>query len=203
MIPDNDQTDDITGATTEEDNKENEADISTSDETMITTNGVAHSKHSQKHYNLRPNRTPNYLRQFAFLSVQAGIKKWVDKTREAVRDELRLFVKEKVFKGLRKPTAAQMKRVLMIHCFVVEKRDGRIKARAVADGRGQTRYSEEETYSPKVRLESIMLNAFIDAFEGRHVATEDIKGAFLKASIPKDLELIVKMTGEMAQMILI
>jgi hypothetical protein len=85
----------------------------------------------------------------------------------------------------------------MIHCFVIEKRDGRIKARAVADGRSQQRYSEEETYSTTVRLESILLNAFIDAHEGRFVATVDIKGAFLKAKVPDDLELIIKMTGDL------
>ena len=54
----------------------------------------------------------------------------------------------------------------MIHCFVVEKRDGRIKARAVADGRTQQRDTEEETYSLTVKLESILLNAFVDAYEG-------------------------------------
>ncbi len=32
------------------------------------------------------------------------------------------------------------------------------------------------------------------------MATVDIKGAFLKAPVPEDLELVVKMTGEMAQM---
>jgi hypothetical protein len=50
-----------------------------------------------------------------------------------------------------------------------------------------------------VKLESIFLNAFIDAHEGRHVIMIDIKGAFLKAKVPDDLELIVKMTGELAQ----
>jgi len=85
------------------------------------------------------------------------------------------------------------------HCFVVEKRDGKIKARAVADGRSQIPYTEEETYSPMVKLESIMLNAFIDAHEGRYVATVDIKGAFLKGKAPDNMELIVKMTGELSQ----
>ncbi len=70
----------------------------------------------------------------------------------------------------------------MIHCFIIEKRDGRIKARAVADGCGQTRYSEEETYSPTVKLESIILQAFIDAYEGRHVATVGIKRSFSEGS---------------------
>jgi hypothetical protein len=99
------------------------------DQTMKTSNTSSRN-------NLRPNRTPNYLRRFAFLSVQAGIKRWGNKAREAARDELRLFIKEKVFKGLRRLTAAQMRKALMIHCFLVEKRDGHIKARAVADGRG-------------------------------------------------------------------
>jgi hypothetical protein len=57
---------------------------------------------------------------------------------------------------------------------------------------------EEETYSPTVRLESIMLSTLIDAYEKRHVRTVDIKGAFLKAKVPDDLELIVKMEGDLA-----
>jgi hypothetical protein len=174
---------------------EDAVNISVSDETTATSNVTPRGR-----YNLRPNRTPNYLRRFAFLSVQAGIKRWGDRAREAVREELRTFVKEKVFKGLRKPTKEQLRRALMAHCFIIEKRDGKIKARAVADGRTQQRYTEEETYSPTVKLESIMLNAFIDAHEGRHVATVDIKGAFLKAPVPEDLELIVKMTGELAKL---
>jgi len=32
------------------------------------------------------------------------------------------------------PTEEQMKNALHMHCFITEKRDGRIKARAVANG---------------------------------------------------------------------
>jgi hypothetical protein len=59
---------------------------------------------------------------------------------------------------------------------------------------------EEETYSPTVRLESIMLNGLIDAYEGREVVTIDIKGAFLKVDVPPDMELIVRMEGELAEL---
>lgn len=93
-----------------------------------------------------------------------------------------------------------MEVALRIHCFVVEKRDDRIKARAVTDGRTQDRYFEEETYSPTVKLESIMLSSLIDAHERRNVVTIDIKGAFLKAKVPEDLERIVKMEGELAEL---
>jgi hypothetical protein len=63
----------------------------------------------------------------------------------------------------------------------------------VADGRSQVRYMEEETYSPTVKLERIMMCSLIDALEKRYVVTVDIKGAFLKADVPDDLELLVKM----------
>lgn len=56
-----------------------------------------------------------------------------------------------------------------MHCFIIEKRDGTIKARAVADGRTQKQYMEEETYSPTVRLESIMLSTLINAYERRYM----------------------------------
>jgi hypothetical protein len=61
---------------------------------------------------------------------------------------------------------------------MMEKRDGRIKAHTVADGWSQTRYLEEQTYLPTVKLECIMLCSMIDALEGRYVTTVDIKGAF-------------------------
>ena len=110
-----------------------------------------------------------------------------------------MLKKENVFEEVSNPTTEQVKKALMLHCFMIEKRDGRIKTRAVADGRSQF-YTEDETYSPMVELESIMLNAFIDVHEGRHFATVDIKGAFLKAKVPEHLELIVKMNGNLAEM---
>jgi hypothetical protein len=139
------------------------------------------------------------MHKFAFLSVHAGVNKWGDKEGEAIRDELKMLTKEELFKEIKKPTVEQKKNALMIHCFAMEKRDGRFKARTVADGRSQQRYTEEETDSPTVKLESRMLNAFVDAFEGRHVVMVDIKGAFLKAKVPKNMELMVKMTSELAQ----
>jgi hypothetical protein len=62
---------------------EDAVNVSASDETTVTSNATNRGR-----YNLRPNRTPNYLRRFAFLSVQAGIKRWGDRAREAVREEL-------------------------------------------------------------------------------------------------------------------
>lgn len=151
--------------------------------------------------NLRPNRKGDDSHKFTMLSVTSGLKRWGDRARDAILDELKLFITEEVFEQVTKLTQQQIESALRIHCFITEKRDGRVKARAVADGRTQTRYSEEQTYSPTVSLESIMLCSLIDAFEGRDVTTVDIKGAFLKAKVPEDLELIVKMDGEMANLL--
>jgi len=41
-----------------------------------------------------------------------------------------------------------------------------------------------------------MLCSLIDALEGRDNITIDIKGAFLKARVPKELDLIVKIDGD-------
>jgi hypothetical protein len=145
------------------------------------------SRNNTEHrYNLRPNRTLSYMHKFAFLSVHAGVKKWGERAKEAIKDGEKMLYKEGVFLEIKQPTNMQKCEALLLPFFVIEKRDGRIKARAVADGRSQQRYTE-------------MLNAFIDVFEGRHIMTADIKGAFLKAKVPEETELMVKMTGKFAQ----
>jgi hypothetical protein len=92
--------------------------------------------------------------------------------KETLTDELKLFLKEKVFDAVNNPSKEQKKLALHMHCFIIEKGNGRIKPRAVADGQTQSSYLEEETYCPTV------------------------KGAFLKAKVPENLELSVKMEGE-------
>jgi hypothetical protein len=192
----------------EEDDKENsneERDVDNSEgedlnvstaETIVTSN----TEQSRHNYNLRSSRQRDYSYRYAMLSLKAGIKRWGEKAKDAMLDELKLFLSEEVFASLQNPTKKHMENALRIHCFVIEKRDGRIKARAVADGRTQPRYYEEETYSPAVKLESIMLSSLIDAHEGQKVVTVDIKGAFLKAKVPDDMELIVRMDGELAKL---
>jgi hypothetical protein len=150
-------------------------------------------------YHLRPNRALNHSHKYSFLSVHACVKRRGERAKAVIKDELNMLIKEKVFVEIKNPTDEHIHKALLIHCFVIEKRDGRIKARGVADGRSQQRYTEEETYSPTVKLESILPNAFIDAHEGRHIVTIGIKGVFLKAKVSEEMELILKMSGELAQ----
>ena len=76
------------------------------------------------------------------------------------------------------------------------KRCGRIKRRTVADGRPQRNYiPKEESSSPTVGTESLFLSLVIDAYEGRHIATADIAGAFLHATM-EDF-VLVRIDGPM------
>jgi hypothetical protein len=74
-----------------------------------------------KRYNLRPNQATNYSHRFALLSVHAAVRKWGEKAREAICDELKMLKKENVFKEVSNLTAKQVKKALMIHCFVMKR----------------------------------------------------------------------------------
>ena len=91
--------------------------------------------------------------------------------------------------------------------FLVEKKDGRIKARHCANGSKQRNWiNPEEAASPTVMTDSILLTAGIEAKEGRDVATWDIPNAFIQTAveeIDKDGDRIVmKIRGAMVDMLL-
>ena len=84
--------------------------------------------------------------------------------------------------------------------FLKMKRCGRIKGLGCADGRKQRVYiSKEDSSSPTVTTEGMMLSCILDAMEGRDVATVDIPGEFLHA----DMDDIVNMQldGAMAELL--
>lgn len=78
-------------------------------------------------------------------------------------------------------TADQKQEALQYLMFLKQKRCGKIKGRGCADGRPQRQYmSKEETLSPTVMTESVLLSCAIDAMEGCDVATADIPGRSCK-----------------------
>jgi hypothetical protein len=79
--------------------------------------------------------------------------------------------------------------------LIKKKRCGKIKGGVVADGRKQRLYvPKEDTSSPTLQLESLIMSLMIDAKERRKVATADIVGAYLLAEM-KD-HVVVKLKGE-------
>jgi hypothetical protein len=84
--------------------------------------------------------------------------------------------------------------------FIKEKRCGTIKARGCADGRKQRLYkTKEETSSPTVRTESLMLSCVIDAKERRNVLTCDVPGAFVQVDVDETVH--VRLEGPLAELL--
>jgi hypothetical protein len=95
-------------------------------------------------------------------------------------------------------TAEERKGALRYLMFLKEKRCGIIKGRGCADGRTQRDYmTKQETSSPTVATEALMLTCVIDAVERRDVATCDIPGAFMQSDMKG--EVVMKLEGVMAE----
>jgi len=81
------------------------------------------------------------------------------------------------------------------------KRCRKIKGRGCADGRKQREFiSREEASSPTVSTHALMATCLIDAIEGRDVATADIPGAFLQATMDDDV--YIKFEGKMVDLLI-
>jgi hypothetical protein len=79
-------------------------------------------------------------------------------------------------------TDGQKRAALRVINLIKEKRSGKLKGRTCADGRPQRAlYTKEETTSPTVSTDALMLSHIIVAKEGRDVATADVEGAYLHA----------------------
>ena len=86
--------------------------------------------------------------------------------------------------------------------FVKKNRDEKIKGRACADGRKQRDlYAKEDTSSPTVSIEAVLLTSVIDAQENRDVAVTDITGAYLTTDIDEEVHIILE--GKLAEMLVL
>jgi hypothetical protein len=136
-------------------------------------------------------------------NLKQGIKKFGDNGKAAVLVELRQLYDRNVMEPVRKSdlTPAERKGALRYLMFLKEKRTGQIKGRGCADGRFQRKYmSKEETSSPTVATEALILSCVIDAIEERDVATCDIPGAFMQSDMKG--KVIMKLEGVMAEVII-
>ena len=79
-----------------------------------------------------------------------------------------------------KMLAEERRKTLKSLIFFVQKRDGRIRTRMVANGSVQRGWmSKDEVVSPTASVKAILLTAVVDATEGRCVATVDIPHTFI------------------------
>ena len=118
---------------------------------------------------------------------------------DAVVAEMQQLHDMNVFKPIHKNNLTEQERrqVLNSIIFVKEKRSGKIKARACADGRPQRAiYDKYDASSPTVKTESVILTSVIEAAEDRAIGVYDIPGAFLHSKLEEIVHM--KITGILA-----
>jgi len=142
-------------------------------------------------------------------SLFKGIQKFGDKGKEAAHAEMKQLHDRKCFEpvNINDYSEKERRQAMESLLFLTEKRCGKIKGRAVADGSKQrTWMSKDEAASPTVHQESIMLTAAIEAREHRDVAIVDIPNAFIQtpnAKVKKHHEVdLMKIKGKLAYILL-
>ena len=121
-------------------------------------------------------------------SLKAGLRKFGEKGRAATLKEMQQFDDREVYYpvNVNDLTEQERRRAMESLLFLVEKRDGKVKARFVANGSSQREYmGREQSASPTVMTESIMITSVIDAKQGRDVMTCDIPNAFVQTEMDK------------------
>ena len=140
-------------------------------------------------------------------NLKQGLKKFGQRGNDAASEEMKQLHDRKVFSPvhLSDLSPTERKRAMSSLIFLVEKRDGRVKARTCANGSTQREYvSKEEASSPTAITESLLLTATIDAKEGRDVMTADIPNAFVQTHLdesPTGERTIMKITGKLVEML--
>jgi len=117
-------------------------------------------------------------------------------------EEMRQLHERVVFKPINIHELAhqEKRRALESLIFLVEKRDGRIKARACANGSTQRSYiNKEDAASPTASTEAILITAAIEADEQINVMTVDIPNSFVANNQER---VMMKIKGPLAEMLI-
>ena len=131
--------------------------------------------------------------------LHRGLKKFGDKGRAAAGKELDQLHNRNTFApvDVSQLSPDEKRKAQEGMMLLTEKRDGTVKGRLVYNGK-PTRdwHTKEETASPTVDTNSIMLTNVIDAKEGRDKMTVDVPNAFVQTPWPEDMDrVIMKCTG--------
>jgi hypothetical protein len=143
-------------------------------------------------YSLRRNiKAPNKLNlltkaeHYGFrITVNKAIKKFGDKAKSSIRQELSQLLEKNVFIPVdsKHLTNAQLKSAIRSHMFLKEKHlpsgdFDKLKSRFVAGGNEQDKSLYDDISSSTASTETVFLIATIAAHERRVVITVDITGA--------------------------
>ena len=98
----------------------------------------------------------------------------------------------------------ERKKAQVALAYLSEKRDGTIKGCTVYNGKPTHEWlTKQDSASPTVSLESIMLTGVIDAYEHRDVMTVDVPNAFIQTELPQveGDRVIMKITGSLVDIL--
>ena len=135
------------------------------------------------------------------MSAKAGIRRFGNVAKDAMKKEFRQLDEKGVFKPVLPKDLQPEVKSQALRCINVtkQKRCGKIKGRTCADGRPQRGlYDKSETSSPTASSDAILLTLVIDAVERRDVATADVAGAYLNAEM-EDF-VLMKLEGQDAEL---
>eukprot|EP00978_Attheya_sp_CCMP212_P028345 scaffold97713_cov22-Attheya_sp.AAC.1 len=131
-------------------------------------------------------------KQFAqTFSLNRGIKVFGEKGKDAAFKEVKQLHDKVVFEPIRLTdmNPKERKRAMESLIFLVEKRDGTVKARTCANGSTQREYIErEDAASPTASTDSIIITSVIDAKQNRDVMISDVPNAFVQTEIDQSGE---------------
>jgi len=136
-------------------------------------------------------------------NLRKGLELFGDKAETATVKELSQIHEMGAYVPLEagKLTAEQKAKALSALVFIVEKRDGRIKARKCAVGSNQRTfegYNKADWTSPTVSTNGVLITSAIEAHAGRHIATCDLPGAYLNTD--NNEETIMLLKGKLAEL---
>ena len=141
--------------------------------------------------------------------LQKGIKLYGQKAIDGAIKEMEQLNNRDCFMPVRLEdlTDLERQRIRRAIMLVTQKRDGTVKNRTVFDGSGTRDWiSKEETASPTVTTESVMMTAAVEAKEKRDTMINDVPNAFIQALIPllkdNDARIVMKITGILVKILL-
>ncbi len=120
------------------------------------------------------------------LLLKAALKMWGNDAEVAAESEMKQLhwrnsFRPVLFKELNKK---QKQTIMEPHIFMKMKRTGEIKGRTVADGNEQRGYiDKEESSSPTVATESVIITSIVNAIEECQTAIIDIPNAFIQTVV--------------------
>jgi len=139
------------------------------------------------------------------LTLKAAIKMWGNDAKIAAEAEMKQLHWRNSFRPVRwnELSDKQKKTILESHIFMKQKRTGEIKGRTVAGGNKQRGYiDKEESSSPTVATESVVLTSVVDAKEERRVTVIDVPNAFIQTVVEdKSKRVIIRIRGMLVDML--